>query len=78
MHGIGFNDNHVHWTTTYIKLETGRKLFFLTNNLENPALIGALLYEMRWCIGLFFRWIKGHLRIKCCFGTSPDAVNTQK
>ena len=32
---------------------------------------------MRWQIELFFRWIKGHLRIKHYYGTSPNAVKTQ-
>lgn len=32
---------------------------------------------MRWQIELFFRWIKGHLRIKHYFGTSANAVKTQ-
>jgi hypothetical protein len=30
-----------------------------------------------WRIELFFRWIKGHLRIKHYYGTSPNAVKTQ-
>ena len=28
-------------------------------------------------LGLFFRWIKGHLRIAHYYGTSPNAVKTQ-
>ncbi len=32
---------------------------------------------MRWRIELFFRWIKGHLRIKHYFGTNPNGVKTQ-
>ena len=32
---------------------------------------------MRWRIELFFRWIKGHLRIKHYYGTTPNAVKTQ-
>ncbi len=61
----------------YIDLETGKEFVFLTNNLEIPALTVALLYKMRWRIELFFRWIKGHLRIKHYYGTSPNAVKTQ-
>lgn len=57
--------------------ETARDLVFLTNNLSIPALTVALLYRLRWRIELFFRWIKGHLRIKHYFGTSPNAVKTQ-
>ena len=47
------------------------------NNLKIPALTVAMLYKMRWRIELFFRWIKGHLRIKHYYGTSPNAVKTQ-
>lgn len=61
----------------YYDSETERELVFLTNNLEIPALTVAMLYKMRWRIELFFRWIKGHLRIKHFYGTSPNAVKTQ-
>jgi len=57
--------------------ETAKEFVFLTNNLEIPALAVAMLYKMRWRIELFFRWIKGHLRIKHYYGTSPNAVKTQ-
>jgi IS4 transposase len=52
-------------------------LVFLTNHLEIPALTVARIYRLRWRIELFFRWIKGHLRIKHYYGTSPNAVKTQ-
>ncbi len=35
------------------------------------------IYRLRWRIELFFRWIKGHLRIQHYYGTSPNAVKTQ-
>ncbi len=57
--------------------QTRKNLLFLTNHLDIPAEIIAALYKMRWQIELFFRWIKGHLRIKHFFGTSPNAVKTQ-
>lgn len=57
--------------------ETCKEFVFLTNNLEIPALTVAMLYKLRWRIELFFRWIKGHLRIKHYYGTSPNAVKTQ-
>lgn len=57
--------------------DTGHRLVFLTNHLEIPALTVAHLYRLRWRIELFFRWIKGHLRIKHYYGTSPNAVKTQ-
>jgi hypothetical protein len=61
----------------YYDAETCKELIFLTNNLEIPALTVAMLYKLRWGIELFFRWIKGHLRIKHYYGTSPNAVKTQ-
>jgi Transposase DDE domain/Domain of unknown function (DUF4372) len=61
----------------YFDAETERTLIFLTNQLDIPALTVALLYRLRWRIELFFRWIKGHLRIKHYYGTSPNAVKTQ-
>jgi hypothetical protein len=61
----------------YFDAETGRDLIFLTNHLEIPAVVVAGIYRLRWQIELFFRWIKGHLRIKHFFGTSPNAVKTQ-
>jgi len=35
------------------------------------------LYKSRWQVELFFKWIKGHLRIKAFYGTSANAVKTQ-
>ena len=61
----------------YFDQETNRYLVFLTNHLEIPALSVAKIYRLRWQIELFFRWIKGHLRIKHYYGTSPNAVKTQ-
>lgn len=61
----------------FLDFETKKEFAFLTNNLEIPALTVAMLYKLRWRIELFFRWIKGHLRIKHYYGTSPNAVKTQ-
>jgi len=58
----------------YFDSETGKELIFLTNNLEIPALTVAMLYKARWSIELFFRWIKGHLRIKHYYGTIENLV----
>jgi hypothetical protein len=61
----------------YYDAESQRSLVFLTNHLNVPALTVAMIYRLRWRIELFFRWIKGHLRIKHYYGTSPNAVKTQ-
>jgi IS4 transposase len=50
---------------------------FLTNNFLLPPLTIAKLYQCRWQVELFFRWIKQHLRIKAFYGTSKNAVTTQ-
>lgn len=52
-------------------------LILLTNNFLLPALCIAQLYQCRWQVELFFRWIKQHLRIKAFYGTSENAVKTQ-
>lgn len=61
----------------YVDPKTGKRLAFLTNNFDLPALTIALLYKSRWRVELFFKWIKQHLRIKAFFGTSENAVKTQ-
>ena len=61
----------------YYDAQTGQYLIFLTNHLDLPGLTVADLYRLRWQVELFFRWIKGHLRIKHYYGTSPNAVKTQ-
>jgi len=54
--------------------DDGKRLTFLTNNFVlTPELIAAL-YRQRWQVELFFKWIKQHLRIMKCPGTSENAV----
>ena len=36
-----------------------------------------MLYKQRWQIELFFKWIKGHLKIRVFWGASENAVRTQ-
>ena len=57
--------------------ETGATLVFLTNHMTLDALTVCRLYKSRWQVELFFKWIKGHLRIKAFYGTSHNAVKTQ-
>ena len=61
----------------FVDPETGLRLVFLTNNFTQPAIIIAQLYQARWRVELFFRWIKQHLRIKAFYGTSENAVKVQ-
>lgn len=57
--------------------ETSNIYVFLTNNFTLTALQIAMLYKQRWQIELFFKWIKGHLKIRVFWGESENAVRTQ-
>jgi len=61
----------------YYHVEHNRRLVFLTNNFELPALTIAQLYRCRWQVELFFKWIKQNLRIKRFYGNSINTVKTQ-
>jgi hypothetical protein len=62
---------------TYCDMATGKRFAFVTNNFLLPALTIARLYQGRWNIEVFFKWIKQHLRIKRFLGNSANAVKTQ-
>ena len=61
----------------YYDAASEKNLVFLTNNFLLPTLTIAQLYQCRWQVELFFKWIKQHLRIKRFYGLSPNAVKTQ-
>ena len=62
----------------YEDFNTNTVYRFLTNNFKLEALNIAELYRERWQIELFFKWIKQHLHIKTFYGTTQNAVYTQK
>jgi len=62
---------------TYVDPDTGKRFVFLTNNFALPPLQIAQLYQCRWQVELFFKWLKQHLRIKAFYGTSVNAGKTQ-
>lgn len=59
----------------YFDSEKEILLVFLTNNFEASALEIARLYQNRWQIEVFFKWIKQNLTIKKLWGYSENAVN---
>lgn len=61
----------------YFDSATKKRLVFITNNFDLPAITIAQLYKCRWQVELFFKWIKQHLRIKAFYGTTENAVKTQ-
>jgi len=68
------------WSLRRIRVRdevAGRSLVFLTNHFELPAITVAELYRRRWRVELFFKWIKGHLRLRAFLGRSENAVRLQ-
>ncbi len=61
----------------FIDGETGKRLVFLTNNMQADAVTIAQVYKNRWHVELFFKWIKQHLCLKRFFGRSDNAVRSQ-
>lgn len=61
----------------YYDKEQDKYYEYLTNNFILDAKSIADLYEARWKIELFFRWIKLNLKIKVFWGHSVNAVKTQ-
>lgn len=62
---------------SFVDLKRNKRLIFLTNNFKLPAAVIADIYQKRWQIELFFKWIKQHLKIKSFYGNSANAVKTQ-
>lgn len=61
----------------YYDTATDRTYVFLTNHVDWDAKLIADLYRRRWDIEQFFRWVKGHLKVRVFWGESPNAVKTQ-
>lgn len=60
-----------------VRIDTGKVLRILSNDLEASAQEIADLYKRRWGIELFFRWVKQTLKIRRFLGTSENAVRIQ-
>lgn len=60
-----------------VRIETGKVLRILCNDLDASASDIADLYKRRWEIELFFRWVKQTLKIRHFLGTSENAVRIQ-
>ena len=61
----------------YFDTDQNKRFVFLTNNFTLSALTITQLFQCRWQIEIFFKWIKQHLRIKAFYGTTENAVKTQ-
>jgi hypothetical protein len=60
-----------------VRIDSGKILRILTNDLSAPAQVIADLYKRRWAIELFFRWVKQTLKITRFLGTSENAIRIQ-
>jgi hypothetical protein len=55
----------------------GKIIRIITNDFRLTTEEISDLYRKRWQIELFFKWMKQHLHIKGCYGTSKTAVYNQ-
>jgi IS4 transposase len=60
-----------------VRINSGKVLRIVTNDLDASAQEIADLYKQRWQIELFFRWVKQTLRIKHFVGVSENVVRIQ-
>ena len=60
-----------------VRIDSGREITLLSNDLDAPAAEIATLYKQRWQVELFFKWIKQNLKIRHFLGTSENAVRIQ-
>ena len=61
----------------FYNAEKKEVLVFLTNHLKLSAMTIAAIYQDRWQIEIFFRYLKQNLKIKTFVGTSANAVKIQ-
>ena len=60
-----------------VRIDSGRVITLVSNDLDAPAEEIAALYKQRWQIELFFKWIKQNLKIRHFLGVSENAVKIQ-
>lgn len=60
-----------------VRIDTGRVLTLVSNDMAAPADEIAVLYRTRWQVELFFKWIKQNLKLARFLGASRNAVTIQ-
>ena len=60
-----------------VRIDSGREITLLSNDLDAPAAEIAALYKQRWQVELFFKWVKQNLKIRHFLGASENAVRIQ-
>lgn len=61
----------------YYEPELKRTFTYYTNDFYLKAKDIAFLFKNRWAVETFFKWMKGHLRIKSFWGNTENAVRIQ-
>lgn len=56
--------------------DSNNEIVFITNNFEISALEVTCLYQHRWDIEVFFKWVKQNIVVKTLWGYSENAVRT--
>lgn len=62
---------------SYVDPLDQQALVFLTNAFALEPRLVAQIYQRRWGIELFWRWLKQHLRLRGFFSLSPNGVRMQ-
>ncbi|TCJ87894.1 UNVERIFIED_ORG: DDE family transposase [Anoxybacillus amylolyticus] len=55
----------------------GRDIRVVTNLFHASAETIADMYQQRWTVEVFFRWVKQYLNVPTLFGTTENAVYNQ-
>ncbi|WP_033007091.1 IS4 family transposase, partial [Geobacillus sp. WSUCF1] len=55
----------------------GRDIRVVTNLFHASAETIADMYQQRWTVEIFFRWVKQYLNVPTLFGTTENAVYNQ-
>ncbi len=61
----------------YYEPELKRTFTYYSNNFFLKARDIAFLYKNRWAVETFFKWMKGHLRIRSFWGNTENGVRIQ-
>jgi len=60
-----------------VKIEGGKTIEIVSNDILSPAAEIAGIYKQRWEIEILFKWLKQILKIKRFMGNSENAIHIQ-
>ena len=77
VNGLARRHSRVSSKKTFRHVPEEYDLLLVTDQMDLPAEIIALLYRWRWMIELFFRWLKCTVRFRHLLSESPDGIQIQ-